>query len=960
MVASVGRISAGVGYDYLTKDVATSKHDYYAGRGEAPGVWAGRGLDGFELSGEIVADDMAHLYGRFVDPRTAGTDDEVVLGRAVSARTLYAGTAREKLLEPVAAFDVTFSPSKSVSAVFAAATDTGVREAVVAAHECAVTAGLDYLEDNAGHARAGARGVRRVDTDGLIVARFRHRTARATGGRAVGDPQLHTHCAILNRLRCSDGTWRTLDSSAIYRHSHAAGALYGAVLERALTDKLGVGWVAPKEGERLAMREIEGMPSSVIKQWSSRREQLMATFSRLTETFRRSEHRSPTRTETAILKAEATLKSRAPKRQGNVNLHEMWRSDLNVDEINAIDAVTGRVEPTAVTGGRLEAGSDGLAVAVLDALEGQRSWWTRAHLFAEVSRSTDAPVREAIELDVERIVERCVVLEVDNDPAYAQLDAQKMTSPKIVAAETFVLAEAARPADWTIEATPDPKLGADQIAAVEVLTSGDSQAATVIGPAGAGKTTLLESVAASYKGAGREIAVFALAANAAQVITEQVGIPAATIATWRVGGAAIPHNGLVLVDEASMVPTLTLRDICRTAALCGSRVGLVGDYAQMGSPEAGGLLRDLAALDSATLMTTVRRFRTPWEGDASTRLRQRDSDIAAVYAKEDRIIESTSATVIDDIADAWFGDYTSGQDTLVVCDTVSAAADVSAACQQRLITHGRLGAEVAVAADANLIRIGDLLQTRNNTTELHTTDGRRVLNREVWKVTGLNPDGDIIAQNMRSDRRVAITPAYASESVVLAYGTTLAGAQGRTCDQGYVLVTPQTVAASLYVGMTRGRDANSAFVVTDGHDHDEFALGVRPGVGAFADAICRSPDGELSATTVQQRWQDQSEHRTFDRATDQLAVYATQMWNNTRPTMHPAAQAQLVDAVDTAVVERLVKIPTSQWGAALRRATTLTNWNLHNATDAFLSHLGRPTTDSDAPESATGRPTIER
>ena len=112
MVASVGRISAGVGYDYLTKEVATSKHDYYAGKGEAAGVWSGRGLGALGLSGEVAADDMAHLYGRFVDPRTAGGDNEEVLGRKVSARTLHAGTAREKLLEPVAAFDVTFSPSK--------------------------------------------------------------------------------------------------------------------------------------------------------------------------------------------------------------------------------------------------------------------------------------------------------------------------------------------------------------------------------------------------------------------------------------------------------------------------------------------------------------------------------------------------------------------------------------------------------------------------------------------------------------------------------------------------------------------------------------------------------------------------------------------------------------------------------------------------------------------------------
>jgi conjugative relaxase-like TrwC/TraI family protein len=941
VVASVGRISAGVGYDYLTKDVATSKHDYYAGRGEAPGVWAGRGIGALGLSGEVVADDMAHLFGRFVDPRTAGTDHEVVLGRKVSARTLHVGTAREKLLEPVAAFDVTFSPSKSVSALFAAATDGGVRAAVVDAHERAVAAGLEYLDDSAGHARAGRAGVRRIGTDGFVVAQFRHRTARATAGRSVGDPQLHSHCAILNRLRCEDGEWRTLDSSAIYRHTHAAGALYAAVLEAELTATLGVAWVTPAVGEWLAMREIDGVPSSVIRQWSSRREQLMATFDRLADKFRRSEHRSPTRNEVAELKQEATLTSRQAKRHGDVDLHEMWRADLSAGEIDAIDTVVGRVEPTVVTGGRLVAGSDQLAAAVIEALESQRSWWTRAHLFAEVARLSDTAVRESIELDVERIVGRCVVLEADDDDRYAQLDAQKMTSPRIIAAEQFVLGEATRSADWTIAARPDPKLGDDQIAAVEVLTSGGSQVATVIGPAGAGKTTLLESVAASYRAAGRDVAVFALAANAAQVVTEETGIPATTIATWRVGGADLPRNGLVLIDEASMVPTLTLRDICRTAALYGSRVGLVGDYAQMGSPEAGGLLRDLAGLESATLMTTVRRFREPWEADASRRLRQRDSDVAAVYADEDRITETTADTMIADVADRWYRDYTAGNETLVVCDTNTVAADVSAACQQRLVAAGLVGSEVAVGADANPIRIGDLLQTRNNTVKLYTTDGRRVLNREVWKVIGLNTAGDIVARNVRSDRRVAITADYASRSVVLAYATTLAGAQGRTCDRGHVVVTPRTTAASLYVGMSRGRSDNHAHVVTDGHDHDEFGLGDRPGVAAFGDAIRRSPDGELSATTVRTRWEAERNNRTFDRAADQLAVYAAQVWDNTVPTLPPVAHAKIGDETARAVVTRLVQIPTGQWGAVLRRAATLTNWNLPNAADAFIGHLGR-------------------
>jgi len=61
---------------------------------------------------------------------------------------------------------VTFSPSKSVSVLWATASDPQVRDAVLRAHEVAVRAGLDYLEDNAGHSRAGVSGVRRVEGRG--------------------------------------------------------------------------------------------------------------------------------------------------------------------------------------------------------------------------------------------------------------------------------------------------------------------------------------------------------------------------------------------------------------------------------------------------------------------------------------------------------------------------------------------------------------------------------------------------------------------------------------------------------------------------------------------------------------------------------------------------------------------------------------------------------------------------
>ena len=269
MVASVGRITAGSGYDYLTREVATSRHDYYTGSGEAPGVWAGSGVSELGLAGVVDAEVMAALYGRFVDPRTTGGIreasgrmlPEVVLGQKVPVKVRADGT----IAEPVAAFDVTFSPSKSVSVLWATASDPVVRDTVLAVHEEAVVEALAYLEGHAGHTRAGRNGVRRVATSGFIIAQFRHRTARAVTGR-VGDPQLHSHCAILNRVRGVDGRWRTLDGAAIYRQAHAAGAIYAATVERELTARLAVSWQEP--AVRVPMREIVGIPDEVSRRFA--------------------------------------------------------------------------------------------------------------------------------------------------------------------------------------------------------------------------------------------------------------------------------------------------------------------------------------------------------------------------------------------------------------------------------------------------------------------------------------------------------------------------------------------------------------------------------------------------------------------------------------------------------------------------------------------------------------------
>src|SRR3954470_4955735 len=52
-VMSIGRVSAGNGYEYLTRSVRNDAHDYYVGAGEAPGRWTGGGADRLNLAGEV-------------------------------------------------------------------------------------------------------------------------------------------------------------------------------------------------------------------------------------------------------------------------------------------------------------------------------------------------------------------------------------------------------------------------------------------------------------------------------------------------------------------------------------------------------------------------------------------------------------------------------------------------------------------------------------------------------------------------------------------------------------------------------------------------------------------------------------------------------------------------------------------------------------------------------------------
>ena len=234
MVADIAKLSVGR-EEYYTRELATDHEQYLSGHGESPGRWYGAGATSLGLQGEAsVAGFQAMFEGR--DPTTGE-----LLGRPHGRNA-------------VPAFDVVLRPTKSVSILYGLG-DPATGRAVLAAHHAGLAEAVAYLDEHLG-ARRGHGGVQHVSGQGLLAVGFDHRTSRE------GDPLLHTHLVVANRVQGPDGRWTALDGRDLYRHRLAADAIYRATYQRELVRTLGVEWTA---ADAHGNRELQGMPEELVR-----------------------------------------------------------------------------------------------------------------------------------------------------------------------------------------------------------------------------------------------------------------------------------------------------------------------------------------------------------------------------------------------------------------------------------------------------------------------------------------------------------------------------------------------------------------------------------------------------------------------------------------------------------------------------------------------------------------------
>ncbi len=790
-------IRAAKGPDYYER-AEFARDDYYEERGQVRGSWEGAGAEALGLSG-APAD---------------GALGELLDGRDPTSRKELAGAGRRR--GGNVAFDLTFTAPKSVS-VLAAVGDESVRRAVLAAQSAGAGAGLDYLERRACFVRRGRNGVTVLPGEGFAGAMYLHEMARS------GDPHLHAHLVIANRVKGPDGRWSAPDMRPVFAEAKTAGTIAEAVMRDALTRSLGVEWGPVRNGTA----ELAGVPTKVCEHFSQRHAEIVEEATARGYVSARGV--DAIQRETRDRKRVVSRERAASEWRARAAEHGFGARELAalIGRSRGVDAQEQQAALEACRSKML--GPAGLT---------QRSaHFTRREVIQALADAHPEGAPEGVleAMADQFIATSCVsLLAARVEPNRGHQEAL-FSTPDMLRCEARLLETAsgvdprggivaARDAvDGAISARPT--LGSDQAAAVRHLCSGDARVRVMEARAGTGKTFVLEAVREAYEGSHTPMIGVAWQGQAADVLQRDARIPSQTAALLldrlaRGDGGVIPAGAVIVCDEASMMPTRALERLASEAAQRCARLILVGDRAQLPAIDAAGGFAALADRLGAVELTENRRQRADLQRQVAERLgKGRPGEALALLAQHGRLrgfddAREARAALVAAWAETSLADPGSG---LILAHDRHEVATLNQMARSALDGAGLLGLSRLVVSGREW-GAGDRLVCRRNDYGLGVRNGTRG--------TVLEIDADRRALLVRTDEGVTVRlPEHYLGDVQHGYALTGHISQGATVDRTYLLATAERGGREwAYVAASRHRLDLAVFAVH--HDPARMEIGL--------------------------------------------------------------------------------------------------------------------------------------
>lgn len=814
---SVAKLTPGQ-ESYYERSVAAGLDDYYAGRGESPGIWMGRGAAVLGLEG-VVQDGQLGTLIRGVHPLTEERLRRHPKERTVTVERIdpHAGDRRieQKKLSPVAGFDLVFSTPKSVSLIHALG-DESTRRAVNEAHAAAWQAALAYLEDEACVTRRGKNGVIREHGGGFVAAAYQHRTSRAQ------DPHLHTHVIVANMAQSpTDAKWRALDGEAILKtYRLAAGYLYEAHLRAELARTLGVVWETPRKG----WAELKGLPRRVIDEFSTRR---LAVVERMRE-----------QASTGFYAAQvAAVGTREPKEQVDlVALRQDWRARAAEHGLGQreLRALARRVVPREATARELQ----GIARRLLGPVgltENQTAFSAPELLMAWAESLAQGMTASRLRQLCERFIAIDSVERVGDHPAPGR--PARYSTSELMQLEQAAIELVARGADCDVPTIADEALddvlpelvrehlSSEQHAMVRKAATSRRRVVCVVGVAGAGKTTAAHALATAFMANGVPVAGAAPSGVAAEKLQDETGVPSTTLHRLldRAGRGGLPARCVLIVDEAGMAETRVLAPVLDALERVGGKAVLIGDPHQLPAVGAGGLFAGIVERSGAIVLHENRRQHDELERQALAKIRGGlGREYLAFAEQRERLVvsEDPLATRMRLVADWWSDARSDLAANVMIALRRRDVVELNALARGLMESNGRLGRE-RVAAAGQEFAAGDRVVCRRNSDRLGVKNGTRGTIERVEARSGT-----LTVATDRGDL-VELERGYLQAGHVRhAYALTGHSGQGVTVDRAFVLGSGEARLQEWgYVALSRARDATRLYVTAnlaerDSHFHE--------------------------------------------------------------------------------------------------------------------------------------------
>jgi hypothetical protein len=360
----------------------------------------------------------------------------------------------------------------------------------------------------------------------------------------------------------------------------------------------------------------------------------------------------------------------------------------------------------------------------------------------------------------------------------------------------------------------------DQAAAIwHVLTSART-VEVVTGPAGTGKTRVLAVCAQAW---GGPVFGTATSQNATNEL-RKAGVRVTANTTRLLADLdSIPPGSLIVVDEGSMASLAHLAALVEYAAGHGCKLVLAGDQDQLAAVEGGGAMMLLADRLGYVQLAEPVRFTAAWEREASLRLRRGDATALDEYDQHGRIRGAPPEQAMDQAVNAYVASYLAGRDVLLMAADWARCRELSARIRQDLIHLGLVdGGRTVRIAEHTQASVGDLIICRDNDHYVEAGEpGWALANGDILRIEAITNRYLIVRRQLEPDpatgqrRFTGHAFAYAGyQTCDLAYAITGHSAQGATVHTGIALVTGNEDRQWLYPAMTRGTDANLAFVFT--------------------------------------------------------------------------------------------------------------------------------------------------